>query len=334
MAEKPLILFLPPATQRQDFLSPEAEQRLCAFASVRFNDQERNLTAEEFVAALPGVDACITSWGSPRINAEALAHADRLRLIAHAAGSVAHIAPAAFARGIRVTHGAPVIAESVAEFTILMMLLSLRQVIAQDAAMKAGGGRENWQPGDRDLYGRTVGLVGASYVGRRVLERLRPFNVQIQVYDPYLSEAEAAALGVRKVELDDLCATSDIVSLHAPSLPSTQNMIGARQLALLRPGAVFINTARGGLVDESALIETLRDGRIRAALDVFEPEPPTVDSELRRLPNAILTPHRAGVTADTKLRLGATMVDELERFFSGAPLRCEVLPDKFARMAT
>jgi len=214
------------------------------------------------------------------------------------------------------------------------MLLSLRQIVAEDAAMKAGTApKVNWELGEYDLLGRTVGVVGASYVGRRVIERLHPFHVQVLVYDPYLDEQEASALGVRKVELDDLCANSDIVSLHAPRLPSTIKMIGARQLGLLRTGAVLINTAAGALVDEAAMIAELRAGRLRAVLDVTDPEPPAPDSELRRLPNVILTPHRAGVTADTRLRLGATMVEELQRFFAGEPLRCEVQPNKIGRMA-
>ena len=163
--------------------------------------------------------------------------------------------------------------------------------------------------------------------------RFGAFDARVLVHDPFLSAADAETLGVELTSLDRLLGESDIVSLHVPSLPETRHMIGAAELARIKDGALFVNTARGAIVDEAALVEELRKDRFVAVLDVFEEEPLAEDSPLRTLKNAVLAPHIAGHTHETYLRQGATAVDEALLFLAGEPLRHEVTARMLATMA-
>lgn len=166
-----------------------------------------------------------------------------------------------------------------------------------------------------------------------MIELLRLFDYQLLLYDPLISEAEAEALGAEKVDLAALMARSDIVSLHAPLLPETRHMIDARQLALMKEGATLINTARGALVNEAALIAKLQTGSINAVIDVTHPEIPEGNSSLYDLPNVFLTPHIAGAIGLERRRLGEMAVDEVARFLEGKQLLFEVLKQDLARIA-
>jgi phosphoglycerate dehydrogenase-like enzyme len=324
-----------PASRQAEVLTSAAQARLRDLAEVIGGDQE----AAEIAADLPGLlaaaDACLTGWGTPPLTEEALAGATRLRLIAHAAGSVKRLVPpSAFARGVVVCHAASVIADAVAEFTILAILLGLRRVHEMDRAMKAGVAWREAAPKDqRQLAARTVGLVGMGYVGRKVARLLRTFGPRLLVFDPYLAPDEAAALGVEPVALDDLFRASEVLSVHAPITPETRHLVGARQLGLLRDGAIFVNCARSWVVDQDALLQTLQTGRIWAALDVFDQEPLPVDSPFRALPNVLLTPHQAGYTMDTYHQQGSAIVEEIGHFFHGGALQYRISAERFAQMA-
>jgi phosphoglycerate dehydrogenase-like enzyme len=186
---------------------------------------------------------------------------------------------------------------------------------------------------DAGNYGRAVGVVGASRIGRRVIELLRPFDFEVAVHDPYLAAADARALGVRPLDLPDLLGSCDIVTLHAPSLPSTWHLVDRHGLARMRDGATLINTARGALVDQDALVAELVSGRLNAVIDVTEPEVLPVDSPLYDLPNVTLTPHVAGAVGTELARLGASAVGEVRRFAAGQPLAHPVVPADLARIA-
>jgi phosphoglycerate dehydrogenase-like enzyme len=173
-------------------------------------------------------------------------------------------------------------------------------------------------------YRRNVGIVGASRIGRRVIELLKPFDYRLLLADPTLDAAEAAGLETEKVDLDELMRQADVVSLHAPSLPSTRHMIDARRLSLMKDGATLINTARGILIDEAALLSALKTGRIDAVLDVTDPEIPEAGSAFYDLPNVFLTPHIAGAIGLERARLGEMAVDEVERFVTGQPLLYQI----------
>ncbi|MFD5347983.1 hydroxyacid dehydrogenase, partial [Streptomyces anulatus] len=182
-------------------------------------------------------------------------------------------------------------------------------------------------------YRRCVGIVGASRIGRRVIELLRPFDLDVLLFDPYVDAGTAARLGAEQVGLDELCARSRIVSVHAPELPATRHMIGAAQLAAMPDGATLINTSRGSLIDGDALLPELVSGRLNAVLDVTEPEVPPASSPLYDLPNVLLTPHVAGSLGDEIHRLADFALDEVARYASGLPFADPVTPEDLARMA-
>lgn len=245
-------------------------------------------------------------------------------MIAHAAGTVKGLIDEdIFRAGIAVSHAAEANAVPVAEFTLAAILFAGKQVFRFRDTYVADRNRDRTHPMQRltiGNYGRTVGIIGASRIGRRVIELLKPFNFKIILFDPTLSASECAAIGVEKADLDTLMRSADIVSLHAPSLPSTQHMIDAQGLALMKDGATLINTARGAIIDEAALLATLSTGRIDAIIDVTDPEIPEPASAFYDLPNVFLTPHIAGAVGLERTRLGEMAVDEIERYLTGQPL--------------
>jgi phosphoglycerate dehydrogenase-like enzyme len=274
----------------------------------------------------------------PRIDTASLDLMPRLSAIVHAAGTVKTFLSAdVYARGIQVSSAVEANAVPVAEFTFASIVFTAKHVRAFAREYQASrdlGCRDLPHVAERaGTKGITVGVVGASRVGRRVLRLLRNLEVSVLVSDPYLTESDAEALGASLTGLDELVGRSDIVTLHAPALPETARMIDRDRLAAMRAGAVLINTARGSLVDTEALTAELVSGRISAVLDVTEPEPLPPDSPLYDLPNVQLTPHIAGSVGNEMPRLLEYAIAEIERLAAGLPLRYPVLAADLARIA-
>jgi phosphoglycerate dehydrogenase-like enzyme len=269
--------------------------------------------------------------------------ADRLKLYMHSAGSIKSLVPpAVFERGIVVTHGAGAIATGVADLSVCLIWMMLRQPHKMDAALKAGTAWDKAKetgfgqpaPGlGYELSGKRIGVLGAGHTGRTFIKLVRGLGCEVWVYDPYLSEERAAELGVIRSELDDLLSQCPIVSCQLPTTEETHHMIGARELGLLQDGAILTNTARSWVMDQDALLAELQSGRIQAALDVFDQEPLPADSPFLKLDNVILTPHVAGGTIEARHRQGQYMVEELRRFLAGEPLRFQVTKDMLPTMA-
>lgn len=331
----PIVAVLIPAGVREEILSPEAERQLASIAEIQSPTGTEGLTIH-LEELLENAVACITGWGTPPLSEDLLVTHSTLQFVAHTAGSVRHLVPlSAFERGLRLSHAAPIIADAVAEFVIGQVLGSLRQLYGVDQRMKLG---EGWKALSEQYHGRllgaqTIGVVGSGYVGELVIRLFKAFGCDVLVYDPFLTEERAATLRVETSTLDNLFARADVVTVHAPVLPETRGMIGRAQLAHLRDGALFINTARAILVDEGALLNELRDGRFTAVLDVFDQEPLSEAHPFRGMPNVLLSPHIAGHTTDTHRRQGQAMVNEVRRFLSGEQLQYEVTPAVLARMA-
>ncbi|WP_405432764.1 hydroxyacid dehydrogenase [Streptomyces anulatus] len=290
----------------------------------------------EVARALAGAELLITCWGAPPLTADVLAAAPRLRAVVHAAGSVKHhITPACWKRGLRVTSAAGANALPVAEYTLAAILLAGKNVLPAARRYRELRAPHDWRAelAGHGNYRRCVGVVGASRIGRRVIELLRPFDLEVLLFDPYVDAGTAARLGAEQVGLDELCARSRIVSVHAPELPATRHMIGAAQLAAMPDGATLINTSRGSLIDGDALLPELVSGRLNAVLDVTEPEVPPASSPLYDLPNVLLTPHVAGSLGDEIHRLADFALDEVARYASGLPFADPVTPEDLTRMA-
>lgn len=329
------ILFLPRRSLAADIVSDQARTTLNSLGKVIWNEQDRDLTADELAELLPGAEAVITSWGTPVFTPELLAAADELKIVGHAAGSVKRLLPPeGWERGIIVVSSAALIADSVAEYTLWAMLSMQRNLYRYAQVMKVERG---WKKPDEDyaheLYFKKVGIVSASMVGRRVIALLKPFRCDVRVYDPYLSEADAANLGVTRASLEEVFADSDIISVHAPTTPETKRMIGAAHFKSIQDGALFVNTARTWVLDEDALMDELRTGRFRAVLDVFEKEPLPADHPVRDLDNVFITPHISAYTAESRRRLVEGVVEDIRRFFAGEPLTLAVPPERLSIMA-
>lgn len=276
---------------------------------------------------LEQVDVLITGWGCPALDAAALDRLPALRAAFHAAGTVKnHVTPACFERGVRITSAAYANAIPVAEFTVAAILLANKRAFRSQRRYERLRAFRLWSgefPGLGN-HRKVIGIVGASRIGRMVIEHLGVFGFETLVYDPFLDPDEAAALGVERCSFDDLLARSDVVSLHAPALAATHHMIDRRALSLMRDGSVLVNTARGSLVDHVALTEALVSRRIDAVLDTTDPEILPADSPLYTLDNVFLTPHIAGSQGAETSRMFALALDELERFAAGDALQHEV----------
>ena len=286
--------------------------------------------------ALPECEILITSWGCPLVDEATLEIAPNLRAIIHAAGTVKEVvSDACWDRGILVSTAATANAMPVAEYTLAMILLSGKRAIEVGRDYSIRKSAIDWAHEYPDLgnFRRTVGIIGASTIGRRVIELLKPYDFQILVSDPYLDDVGAASIGATRVELDELFRMSDIVSIHAPLTAETAGSIDERRLSLLRDGATLINTARGAIIDQPALEAELVSARINAVIDTTDPWVPDASSPLYTLPNVVLTPHMAGALGNEIGRLGAHAVSELDRYVNGLPFEHPVHREDLARMA-
>lgn len=333
---RPRVLVVMSATAWADVCTPAVSRRLADLVGV--DPVEGIAVVEDFGPAvdLGEIEVLLTGWGCPPVTADVLDRAPRLAAIIHTAGSVKHhVTQACWDRGIVVSSAVEQNAVPVAEYTLAAILFSQKRVLEASHTHAATRGHATGASAYTFLgnYRRTVGIIGASRIGRRVIELLGPFDFDVLLADPMIAAAEATRLGATLVELDDLMARADTVSLHAPSLPETAGMIDRRRLALMPDGSVFINTARGGLVDEAALTDELVSGRLHAVLDVTEPEPLAADSPLWDLPNVLLTPHVAGSLGGELARLIDHALDELERWIRGDEFASPVLAEQLGSSA-
>jgi len=295
-----------------------------------FRETLRVLSGDDLVEALRDTHVFVTEIDV--IDADVLRRLPDLRLVIACRGRPVNVdTVACTALGIPVFHAPGRNADAVADLTVGFMLALSRRLMLADAFLH----RPDGEPGDlsrlgqahHDLVGhelrdRTVGLVGLGAVGRAVARRLAAFGARVLATDPSVTAAEAALASVELVGLDHLLEESDILSLHANLTDTARGLIGARELARMKPGAFLINTARAGLVDEGALVEALRSGLLGgAALDVFAIEPPGASHPLLALPNVVVTPHIAGNTAEVAAHQGQMIVEDLRRLLAGhAPL--------------
>ncbi|MBC7783296.1 MAG: hydroxyacid dehydrogenase [Burkholderiales bacterium] len=280
-------------------------------------------------AALRHAEILICGWGSPCFDEHFLAAAPNLKAIFYAAGGMGGaLTPAVWERNIVVTSANAINAIPVAEYTLSTILFSLKhgwRMVRETRRQKRFVDRDD-VPG---AFGSVVGLVSLGEIARRVISLLAPFELKLIAYDPFVSQAVAARLGITLVDsLDELFARADVVSVHTPCLPETRGMIHGRHLDFMKRGATFINTARATIVRQSELIEVAeRRSDLQFVLDVADPEPPAADSPLYTLANVVLTPHIAGSVGPERRRLGRFIVEEIKRYLAGEPLQGLVTPE-------
>ncbi|MEJ1154595.1 hydroxyacid dehydrogenase [Microbacterium marmarense] len=284
------------------------------------------MTREELledIGVLDAVEYLFLGWGAPELDERLLQHAPSLKLVLMAAGSIrATVSLAFWRRRIPIVSAAAANALPVAEFSVAQIVLSLKH--AHRVAREMADPDQLEAPSRADIpgvYRRSVALLSLGAIGRLVAERLAPFDLDVFAYDPFLRTETARTLGVTPISLEQAFAACDVVSCHMPLLPETRGAIGEKLLSSLKPGAVLINTSRGAVIDEPALIEVLgKRPDITALLDVTTDEPVPTSSPLRRLPNAFLTSHSSGSQGRERWRLGELVLEEFERHRSGVPL--------------
>ncbi|MEW1723287.1 hydroxyacid dehydrogenase [Streptomyces sp. NPDC093109] len=293
-----------------------------------------DLDSSSVRARMAEVEVMLTSWGAPRLTPERLAAAPSLQAVLHCAGSVRGlVGDEVWRRGIRVTSGADANAIPVAEYTLAAIIFAGKKApfLAADELRAYEGWGSVTGYGDLSNFRRTVGVVGFSRIGRKVVELLKVLgSTTCLVADPYADPAEVSRAGATLVDLAELLPRVDVLTLHAPELPETRKLIGAAELSMLPDSATVINTARGSLIDSDALAAECAAGRLFAILDVTEPEPLPAGSPLRRLARVMITPHVAGSLGSEIGRLTDHAMDELARWSARQPLRTEITAENWA----
>ncbi len=289
------------------------------------NDEIKEFLGDPQTISELAQDAQVLVTHVAPVSAAMLAALPTLRIIGCCRGGPVNInLKAATARRIPVVNAPARNAQAVIEFTLGMILTECRGISRAHSALSQGiwqGELYRYNHTGRELRGQTIGLVGFGAIAQGLVAYLKPFNLRILAYDPYLTGERCAELGAEKVDLPTLLAAADIVSLHARVTPETVGLIGAKELTLMKPGAYLINTARGPLVDYAALYQALASGHLAgAALDTFAVEPPPADWPLLKLPNVTLTPHIAGASQESAQRGAESVAQDIANFFAGRPL--------------
>ncbi|MGJ8638527.1 MAG: hydroxyacid dehydrogenase [Opitutaceae bacterium] len=295
----------------------------------------------ETIAADPSVleevEVIFSGWGAPIMDETFMAAAKNLKAVFYGAGSIRNFAkPAFWEREIQITTAAEANAVPVAEYCVATILMSMknfwglsRGTRKDEGWMSAGHLRQ--VPGN---FRSTAGFISLGAIARHTLRLMEPFEINRLAYSTSLTEERAKTMNVDLASIDEIFQKADVISLHTPDLPATKGMISGRHFEMMKPGATFINTARGAVVNEVEMCEVLaRRPEITAVLDVTNPEPPLAGSAVATLPNVVLTPHVAGSVGPECFRLGYTMLCEFERYLAGEPLEYQVSKAAFDRSA-
>jgi phosphoglycerate dehydrogenase-like enzyme len=319
-----------PAPACKALFSEESRARLESFVQVVWNDTDRQLNEEEASDFLQQCEVAVGSWRTAIPTNALLDRCGSLKLWEHAAGTVKHF----FTDDLRdtdivIASCAPAIATTVAEMVLGELIVGLRKLLPNSQQNRSEQGKKPANP--LYLAKATVGVIGASWVGRKVIELLRPFRTKVLVYDPYLSAEAAAKMGVTKADtLIELCASCDAITLHTPRTNETYRMLKEAEFQAMKDDAVFINTSRGDCIDENALIRELQKGRLFAFLDVSDPEPAQLDNPIRSLPNVVYTSHLAG---GASYHIGDQAVSDIEAYANGNRPLMAVTRDMLRTMA-
>ena len=322
-----IVVTIPKGYVFDTFFPPSQIERLEKLGEVIWNEAERQYTRDELKELLQDADICVTGWGCPRIEKDMVRDAKQLKLIAHDAGTVSpYIAPEIYDMGIRVCTGNRMFAESVAESVIAYALASLRKIPKYNADLHGDVLWREDQFHNSGLLEKKVGIISFGMIAQELVKLLRPFRCKILVESDFVTQEklDEYKMDIRKATMEEIFQTCDIVSIHSTLIPENYHSINRRLLSSMKEGALLVNTARGAIIDEAALAEVLAEGKISAALDVFEKEPLPMESPLRKLSNVLLIPHMGGPTIDRRMAVTRYVIDDIEHFLKGEKLLGEV----------
>ena len=298
-----------------------------SLGDISFCGGRDEVSREELKALLADCDVYVTCWESPALDGEILDAAPKLKLLTHLGSTVAPVAaPELWERGIKVISGFDYFSESTAEGAIAYILAALRKIPFFTDRLKRGKIWSTPEDYTDGLIRKTVGIVSYGGVGKHITKNLHPFNVNIKVYDIVDIPAEdKEKYGIEQCGIEELFSTCDVISVHTPYNDKTFHLIDDRLLSLIKPGALFVNTARGPIVDQAALTRHLERGDFNAALDVYEKEPIDMDDPLLDLDNVLMLPHQGGVTTNLRRILTKDLLIESRDFVDfGRALKNEV----------
>jgi D-3-phosphoglycerate dehydrogenase / 2-oxoglutarate reductase len=302
---------------------PLAKQGLEILRAHHDVDEKIGLKPDELAAIIGEYDALLVR-SQVKVTADILVHATRLIVIGRAGVGVDNVdLEAATKAGIVVVNAPTGNTVSAAEQTIALMLALAHKTAAADASMRRGEWKRSSFTGV-ELRGRTLGIIGLGKIGQAVADRARGLEMNVIGYDPFVTAEQAAIHGIALVNLDAIIDQADVITVHVPLNKATRNIIGAEQIARLKPGVMLVNVARGGVYDEAAVAQALTDGKLAgAAFDVFDPEPP-VDSPILTAPNTVLTPHLGALTAEAQLRVAEEACEQVIDVLAGRSARYAV----------
>ncbi|MBI5226778.1 hypothetical protein HY994_06135 [Candidatus Micrarchaeota archaeon] len=285
------------------------------------------LKGDALLAAIADADGLMVRSGT-QVTADVLAAAPKLNVVARAGSGVDNVdVPEATRRGVLVVNAPGGNAVSAAEMTIALLMATVRKVPNANASLKAGEWKRESFKG-MEISGKVVGLVGLGAVGKVVARILNGFGARVLAYDPFITDEQADRIGVQKTELDVLLGQSDVVSVHVPLMDATRNMISGAQFSMMKRGVILLNAARGGVVDETALLDALKSGQVGAAgVDVFAQEPFAADSiaaQLVALDNVVATPHLGALTYDAQEKVAVQAAEQLIAGLLGKPVQYAV----------
>ena len=328
-----IFVSLPDDAVRRSIFAEETITKLQALYDVRWNALPRQMNEDELCAALGDADVLVTGWGSEKITNRVLDAAPRLRMIAHTGGTIRYLVDEDFfARGIPVVNANATMGKAVAEYCLLVAMMGRWNILEEMALLQKGGWHQlcDTVPG---LMGSTVGIIDYGDIAGSFIRMLLNLDVRVRVYAPYLTEEFAAENGFELVDLDT-AMQCDVVSVHSTLTPASRHMIDAKKLRLMKDGALLINSARGAVIDEEALVAELKTGRIKAALDVYESEPLSEGHPLRNgLPNLIDTGHFAANSAYWRHRQAESILEDIAVVLSGGRTKNEITHERYLRLS-
>lgn len=327
MSEK-FYIVMEDGESRNKYFPENLTDELKKSGSVEFNPLTRSLTEDELCHYAPDATVLLTHWGAPQITSRYLSANPHLKLIAHCAGTVAHIASEdTYNAGIPCLSANNIMARYVAEAVLGLMISSLRSFKENDLLLQNGIWTKS-RP-SASLLDSTVGLIGLGSVGRNLLDLLKPFGTEVLVYDPYIAEGALSPWPFAKSAAQDEVLKCGVISVHASQTPETYHIIDEKAFSKMRDGAVFINTSRGSLVDTAAAAEMIRKKHLRAAFDVFEQEDAPQEA-LAHIDSVILQPHVAALPAGAKMT--EEIIKDIGRFLNGEKMLLQVDYEQFAHM--
>lgn len=318
---------------QDSFFTPKARAALEELGDVEYNEMGRQaFTKTELIEHIHDVDILVTGWKTPRIDADIMKAANRLKIHAHTGGTMATmICKEEYDRGVIVLSGNDLYAKSVAEGTLVYTLMALRKMYEDISSMKSG----NWRrvPGNNSgLLQKKIGIVGYGAIAKYYIDLLKWFDPEILVASKHITEEEAKEKGIRISEKEEIFETCDVISLHGALNDENRNSITKDLLRRIKPGALFVNTARAGIVNETDLMEELRTKRFNAVLDVYHTEPLPADSELRLMDHVLVFPHMAGPTFDIREKVTLRLADDIKAILEGRPYEDEIPYEYAIRM--